>query len=156
MHHVVLLKKRWRHMEQLLIGTKTAEARWTTRMKDPWDQVKYGDWLFFRENKGPILAKARVLHIKQYKLKWDKQAQDLLTENQAFLLGTSPRTLDLLNTVLGKKYCLIVYFMGVKSVRPFNIDTSAYPKNSNWITIKNVKNIRTEFVPKPKKYADLL
>jgi ASC-1-like (ASCH) protein len=142
MDHIVILKASWNLMEQIQVGTKSAEARWTKTKKHPWDAIQSGDNIFFMNYGGPIEARAKVIYVKQYKLKWDNQAKEIFKENEVFLLGTAPRILDIIKNSLGKKYCIIVYFMDNRAVRPFFIDPKLIRRTSTWVSVKKIRNCK--------------
>ena len=71
MDHVAILRKaNIKKGDNLLLdilnGEKTIESRWYVNRISPWNRIKKGNTVYFKESGSPVRAKARVLKVIQY------------------------------------------------------------------------------------------
>jgi len=66
MDHIAIMKKSWGLLPKILSGEKTCESRWYKFKRDPWDKVKEGDTLWFKDSGEPVSVKARVRKVSQF------------------------------------------------------------------------------------------
>lgn len=160
MHHVAILRKSWGLLEKILSGKKTAESRWYKTPRLPYNKIKPGDTIWFKNTGEPITVKARVTRVLQFdKLTPEKTREimekygekDLGTGNKSQAPSTKKQTstkssnskfqTELENYFTCKKYCIIAFFDQVEKVKPFNIDKTGYGAMSAWITTSNIDSI---------------
>jgi len=66
MEHVAILKKSWGFTKKILDGRKTVESRWYTTKKAPWDCIKEGDIVYFKDSGEPVTIKTTVAKVERY------------------------------------------------------------------------------------------
>ena len=71
MDHVAILRKSKISkgddlLGDILRGTKTIESRWYVNRINPWNKVKKGDTVHFKESGCPVTIKACVSKVLQY------------------------------------------------------------------------------------------
>ena len=64
--HVAIMKKQWGLTEKVLTGEKTVESRWYKTKHTPWDKIKAGDSLYFKDSGEPVIVKAKVAKVLQF------------------------------------------------------------------------------------------
>lgn len=80
MHHVAILRKSWKLIPKILSGDKTIESRWYQARFAPWDRIKAGDVVYFKDAGELITATAEVEKVEQaahFSDEWLKRTIDL-------------------------------------------------------------------------------
>ena len=68
MHHLAILDKKRKLLSKILSGEKTIESRWYMQKRTPWDKIKAGDTIFFKDSGEPVRVKAQVSEVQQFYL----------------------------------------------------------------------------------------
>jgi ASC-1-like (ASCH) protein len=84
MHHIAIMKKQWKLIDKILAGSKTLESRWYVNKRDPWNKVKVGDTIFFKNTGEPVTAKATVSKVLQFENITPQQKDEIYSTNQVF------------------------------------------------------------------------
>ena len=56
MHHVAIMNKSWNLIPKIISGEKSIESRWYQTKRTPWDKIKAGDKIFFKNSGEAIIA----------------------------------------------------------------------------------------------------
>ncbi len=142
MDHVAIMKKSWNLIPKILEGTKKVESRWYKIRACPWDKVKKGDILYFKNSGEPVTVKSRVTRVKQYEVQDDDRARKIL-EKYKKDLGVENMTEKINEYVRGKKYAVLVFFDSVCKVKPLRINKKGFGVQAAWLTVKDIKEIIT-------------
>lgn len=140
MDHVVYLDYKAKELENLLNGTKTMIIRGAMGRKLPYGRVNIGDVLYFIENKGGglIKAKARVVNVFNSAILTKEQSEEIVEENRNKLL-LSPA---MINRFAGKRYLVLIDVAGIKIITPFAIDRSGYGNMDDWLPVGKIGNLK--------------
>ena len=142
MIHIAIMKKQWGLIPKILEGKKVVESRWYKNKCTPWNKIKLGDILYFKNSGEKVSIKAVVTEVDQYEIKSNDQALKVM-EKYAFKdLGTEKLSEDIKNYITDKKYAIFVHFKDVEKVEPFDIDKSGFGMQSAWITVNSVDEIQ--------------
>lgn len=144
MEHVAIMKKSWHLLEKILSGEKKAESRWYQTKHVPWNKVKPGDSLWFKNSCEPIAVRAKVTKVLQFSGLNPKKSSAILKKYGKSDLGVDSLEnlpVDLANYFSNKKYCLIIFFDQIRKVKPFEIDKTGFGAMSAWITIDDISSI---------------
>jgi hypothetical protein len=141
MDHIVYLDYKAKELDNLRSGKKTMIIRGATGRKLPYGRVHQGDILYFIENKGDGLVKAKaivkkVLNSEQLT---KAESEELAKQNQDKLLLDS----GLLKRFSGKRYIVLVTIESFHELEPFKIDRSQYGNMDDWLPVENIKKVRT-------------
>ncbi len=142
MEHIAIMKKSWGLTEKILTGEKTVESRWYKLKYAPWDRIKTGDVIYFKDSGEPVKVKAKVAKVLQFSDLTLKKRKQILTKYGKADLGTKDIMPEVKRYVSGKNYCIFIFFNQVQKVQPFNIDKKGYGMMSAWITIDNINKIK--------------
>jgi len=141
MDHVAIMRKDWGLIPKILDGRKKIESRWGINKCAPWEKVKVGDRVYFKNSGEPVSAKATVSKIQAFEnLNPDKVRK--LLQKYGGDDGISVR--DLENTIewaINKRYCTLVYLKDPKKIKPFNIDKRGFGIGAAWICVDNIGQI---------------
>jgi len=142
MEHIAIMRKSWGLTKKILTGEKTIESRWYKNKYRPWDNIKAGESVYFKDSGDPITIKAEVKKVIQFSNLIPSKVKEVL-ENNAISDGLCIEDIPkFYNMFKDKKYCILVFLKNPEKVEPFNIDKKGFGMMSSWITIDNVKRIK--------------
>ncbi len=141
MDHVAIMKKSWNLIPKILKGSKKVESRWYKVRACPWNKVKKGDTLYFKNSGESVTVKSKVTRVNQYEVQDKGKAREILEKHKKDL-GIEKIPEELSEYIKGKKYAILVSFDSVSKVRPFGINKKGFGTQAAWLTIKNIKEIR--------------
>jgi hypothetical protein len=139
MDHVVYVDARENELDKLLDGRKKMIIRGATGRKLPYGRVNKDDVLYFINNDGSGLIKAKGVVESVYNsdkmskdesIKLVKMNQDKLklSENQFKRWG-------------GKRYIVLIEVRDIELVTPFEIDRSNFGNMDDWLFIQNINRV---------------
>lgn len=144
MNHVAIMKKEWGLTPKIAVGEKTVESRWYKSRINPWNRIKPGDSLYFKDSGAPVTIKATVTRVDQYEIKNNKHALEILSKYASEDLGTKTIAKSIKDYVLNKKYAVFIHFDNVQNVKPFDIDKKGFGLQCAWISVDSIESIKTK------------
>lgn len=141
MDHVVYLDYKAKELQNLVLGKKTMIVRGAMGRKIPYKKATRGDVLYFVENKGEFLVKAKAVIADVY-------YSDKLTREESFELIDKYQSKLLLNTALkkrfaGKRYLSLFTLSDFTLLdEPFELDKSDYSNMDDWLLVNRIANVR--------------
>ncbi len=139
MDHLAILKKDFDLLHKIITGEKTIESRWYKTKKVPFNRIKEGDIVYFKESGEPVKAKAYVQKVIQYDDLTDAKIFDLLRKYEKELSIIAD---EYIKNVRNKKYGILIFLDKVERINPFKIDKTGYGNQVSWITVKDIQNIK--------------
>ena len=139
MDHIVYLDAKAKELENLQNGKKSMIIRGATGRKLPYGRVNEGDVLYFAENKGDGLLKAKAVVKSVYqseKLSKD-ESEKIVAESQDKLLLNKP----LLKRFAGKRYLVLLEVVDFKTMEPFTFDRSGYGNMDDWLPVEDIQQV---------------
>lgn len=142
MHHVVILKKSMNMMGNLRSGKKKIESRWYVNKVAPWNRIKIGDKVFFKNSGEKITLQANVKDVMQFDSLDECKIQDILTKyGEDICLSTKYE--DSKEFYQNKNYCILIFIDNVTQVKvPFNIDKSGFGSACAWLIVQDIEQIK--------------
>ena len=134
MHHLAILSKKWKLLDLILNGQKTIESRWYQTKRTPWDNIKAGDVIFFKDSGEPVTARAEVSKVLQFELV-NKSAEEIIKEYGKRICINSTKGLE------NKNYCILVFLKNPRRMPEFSINKKGYGLMSAWITVDNTQKL---------------
>ncbi len=142
MDHVAIMKKEWGLLAKILSGEKTLESRWYKARKSPWDRIKAGETVYFKDSGAPVTAKAQVSRVLQFEGLTASKVSGII-DRFGKDIGIGPGDWDSFKKLLaGKKYCLLISFTHVEPVTPFEIDKKGYGLQSAWLVTEGIERLK--------------
>jgi ASC-1-like (ASCH) protein len=140
MDHIVYLDCKAKELENLKKGAKTMIVRGAMGRKLPYGKVTVGDVLYFIENKGDgmIKAKATVANVFNSEQLTKEESMQLIEKNQPSLLLDG----GLLKRFAGKRYLVLITIHTFAEIEHFRIDRSAYGNMDDWLPVGNIDVVR--------------
>mgnify|MGYP001592671708 CR=1 FL=1 len=140
--HIAIMKKSWNLTNKILRGEKTIESRWYKQQYPPWNKIKAGETIYFKDSGEPVTLKARVEKIVQFENLNENKVKKIL-ENYGEEDGIEEQDITkFFNLFKDKKYCILIYLKDPKKIPPFNINKKGFGAMSAWLCINNVEEIK--------------
>jgi len=142
MEHLAIMKKSWGLTQKILIGKKTIESRWYKTKYPPFDKVKVGDAVYFKDSGEPVKLKAEVSEVKQFSGLNPIKVRSIL-EEYGKRDGIEKQNFDeFFDMFKNKKYCILIFLRNPVAVKPFKIKKKGYGSMSSWIRINKIDDIK--------------
>ena len=142
MDNIVYLDHKAKELDNLISGKKSMIIRGATGRKLPYGRVFKGDMLYFIENKGDglVKAKAKVKDVFNSEQLTKTESEDLVKQNQNMLL------LDpgLIKRFSGKRYIVLITVESFQKLDPFKIDRSAYGNMDDWLPVEDINKVKMQ------------
>jgi len=139
MDNVVYLDYKAKELDNLKSGKKTMIIRGAMGRKLPYGKVNEGDILFFIENKGDglVKAKATVSEVFNSEQLTKEDSLKLIESNQPKLLLDN----GLMKRFGGKRYLVLISIKDFCEIENFKIDKSEYGNMDDWLPVGNIDNV---------------
>jgi hypothetical protein len=140
MDHIVYLDHNAKELENLKSGKKTMIIRGAMGRKLPYGRVNEGDTLYFIENKGDGIVKARAnVHdvLNSNKLPREESVELVEKYQDKLLLDTG-----LMKRFAGKRYLVLIKISEFEAIEPFSIDRSQYGNMDDWLPVGKIESVR--------------
>ena len=149
MDHIAILrksniKKGDDLLGDILDGTKTIESRWYINRIAPWNKIKSGESVYFKESGQPITAKAKVSKVLQFENLNNESMKEIIDKyGNKIAPNTSKETFyEWITTHENKRYCILVFLSDVEKITPFNINKSGFGNSCAWMVLEDIEGIR--------------
>lgn len=142
MDHLAIMKKSWGLTDKILNGEKIIESRWYSSKRAPWDKIKKGEIVYFKDSGKLIGIKATVRNVLQFSDLTPKKAEEILREYEGAIGFKKEEIQEFLERVKDKKYCILVFLKSPQKIKPFEINKAGFGMMSAWITVNNILKIK--------------
>jgi len=142
MDHLAIMKKSWWLTQKILTGQKTIETRRYMNKSAPWDKIKAGDTVYFKDSWSLVTVQATVFDVEQFADLDEQKRQAILKKYSYADIWTTTILPEILDYVKGKKYCIIIHLKNPQAVKPFEVNKMWYGNMCAWITLPNIEKIR--------------
>jgi len=140
MEHIAIMNKSWKLIDKILSGEKTIESRWYKMKRAPWNKIKSGDIVYFKDAGELVSAKAVVDKVLQFELD-DKMLREILDKYSSKICFKSSND-EVFNWARDKKYCILIFLKSPERVEKFEIDKTGYGIGCAWISTDSVDRLR--------------
>ncbi len=139
MEHVAIMKKSWGLTQKILSCQKKIESRWYKVKYPPWNRIKSGEVVYFKDSGAPVTVRAEVDKVIQFSDLTPEKVKEILYQySQADELGI-PEFFEMFKD---KKYCMLIFLKNPQKIEPFDIDKSGFGAMSAWISVDEVNRIK--------------
>lgn len=108
-------------------GEKKIESRWYKYRRDPWNKIKLGEKVYFKDAGKPVTAMAEVERVEQF----------TVLEKAAKVFGDK-------SWMRGKNYCVLIWLKNPKRIEPFRINKAGFGSAVAWLCMENINKIRVQ------------
>ena len=139
MDHIVYLNHKAKELDNLKSGKKTMIIRGAMGRKLPYGRVFKSDVLYFIENKGDGLIKAKAIVKSVFNS--DKLSKE---ESNSIVNNNQPQLL--LDSIMkkhfsGKRYLVLLNLKDFETIEPFKIDRSEYGNMDDWLPVDDINSV---------------
>lgn len=142
MDHLAIMRKSWGLTEKILRGEKTIESRWYNNKSSPFDKIKVGDIVYFKDAGEPVKIKAVVSDVRQFSGLTPEKVHDILEKYGESDGIVKQKTDYFFEAFKNKKYCILIFLKNPVAIRPFKINKKGYGSTSAWICINKIDDIK--------------
>jgi len=142
MIHIAIMKKEWGFLEKILTGQKTIESRWYKNKYKPWDAIKKGDAVYFKNSGEPVLIKTQVKKIMQFSDLSPKKGKEILNAYGKDIGIEKNDIAEFSRKFRDKKYGILIFLAKAQKIKPFQIDKKGFGAMASWITVNNIHEIQ--------------
>lgn len=149
MDHIAILrksniKKGDNLLKAILDGKKTIESRWYVHKIAPWNNIKIGETIFFKESGCPVTAKALISDVIQYDNLTPTIIEEIIVKYGKLISpGTNLESfLFWGKKQVKKKYCILVFLKDIEKIEPFNINKQGFGISAAWLTTQDINRIK--------------
>lgn len=137
MEHLVYCDAKAKALEKILNGAKTMVIRGAAGRKLPYGRVFAGENLYFIENNGSglIKAKATVKNVFNSEKMTKTESELLVSENQDKLNLTNAQ----IKRWAGKKYLCLIEISNVESIEPLKLTLER--NMDDWVIVEKISSI---------------
>lgn len=144
MEHLAIMRKSWGLTRKILTGQKKIESRWYKTKYSPWDKIKQGENIYFKDSGDPVSIKAKAKKVIQFEgltPKKVKQILDKYARDDGIEKEEIPKFFQRFRD---KKYCILIFLSNPQEIKPFNIDKTGFGMMASWITVKNINQVKKQ------------
>lgn len=142
MEHLAIMQKSWGLTQKILHCQKKIESRWYSVKYRPWDNIKEGETVYFKDSGEPVELKAEVSKVMQFADLTPKRVKEILDQYGDDDGLEKAKIPEFFERFKDKKYCLLIFLKNPQEVKPFKIDKTGFGAMSAWITIDNISKIK--------------
>ena len=142
MEHLAIMRRSWGLTDKILRGQKTVESRWYSTKRQPWNVIKTGETVYFKDSGGPVRARARVKKVIQFSDLTLSKVRAILNEHGRALGLEKGEIPEFCGRYQGKRYCLLIYLEDSVEIRPFEIDKTGFGMMAAWITVDDISKLK--------------
>lgn len=136
------MKKDWHLLPKILSGEKVIESRWYMNRSTPWNKVKAGDRVYFKNSGEPVTVRAEVDKVLQFEDLDSEKVKSLLDEYGG-LDGIGPEDMGRYYGLFqNKRYCILVFLKDPIQIIPFRINKNGFGLQSAWLIIDDIDKIK--------------
>lgn len=142
MEHLAIMRKSWNLTDKILSEKKKIESRWYKNKYKPWNKIKSGEIIYFKDSGYPVKIKAEADKVMQFSDLNPEKVKEILLE-----YGKDDGIEDhdikkYYEMFKDKKYCILIFLKNAEKIKPFNIEKSGYGNMCSWICVDDINKIR--------------
>lgn len=141
MEHLAIMRKSWGLLPKILSGEKIIESRWYKNKYSPWDKIKKGDAVYFKNSGGPVSVMADVSDVLQFTNLTPDKVGELLKKYGSRDGIPKEKIKSYYEIFKDKNYCLLVFIKNPKRIKPFQINKRGFGIMSAWIAAESISKL---------------
>ncbi len=138
MDHLAILDKKRKLLEKIASGEKTIESRWYQFKRTPYQKIKTGETIYFKDSGEAVSVRAKVSNVLFFDHLDENKIKRIITQ-YGDRIGIS---LSSVERLIGKNFCTLIFLENVERITPFNIDKKGYGMMAAWITLDDIEKIK--------------
>lgn len=142
MQHIAIMKKSWGLTEKILSGQKKIESRWYMLKCRPWDSVKAGDTVYFKNSGEPVKIKVTVSKVSQFSDLTAAKVRAILRRYGHADGIEREKIPEFFERFRNKRYCVLVFLKNPVAIQPFEIDKTGFGAMAAWMAVDDIVKIK--------------
>jgi len=142
MEHVAIIKKSWKLTDKILAGRKTIESRWYGSKRQPWNCVKKGETVYFKNSGEEVKIEAQVSRVRQFADLTPRRIKEILDKYGKDIGIEKEKISEFFAGVKDKKYCLLIFLKNPVAIKPFAVDKTGFGLLAAWLTVADIAKIK--------------
>jgi ASC-1-like (ASCH) protein len=142
MEHLAIMKKSWGLTNKILNGQKKIESRWYSIKYKPWDCIKAGEVVYFKDSGDLVRIRAEVSKVVQFAGLTINKVKEILNKYGKDDGIEKERISEFFERFKDKKYCILVFLKNPQKIKPFDINKTGFGAMSAWITVDKISKIK--------------
>jgi hypothetical protein len=142
MEHIAIMKKSWKLTDKILRGEKIIESRWYVTKRKPWNNIKRGETIYFKDSGEPITLKTEVGSVIQFDNLNPRKVLAILKKYGRDDGIENDTIAEFYQIFKNKKYCILIYLKNPSTIPPFEINKAGFGAMSAWLTVDRVSKIK--------------
>jgi len=140
--HLAIMRKSWGLTQKILNGQKKIESRWYSVKYSPWDRIKKGETVYFKNSGELVKLKAEVSRVIQFADLTPNQVKEILNKYGKDDGLEKEKIPEFFKRFKDKKYCILIFLKNSQEIKPFEINKSGFGAMSAWISVDNINKIK--------------
>lgn len=136
------MRKSWGLTQKILDGQKKIESRWYSVKCRPWDVIREGEVVYFKDSGEPVKLKAEVSKVMQFTNLTPNRVKEILNEYGDGDGLEKEKISEFFERFKDKKYCILIFLKNPQRIGPFEINKTGFGAMSAWITIDDILKIK--------------
>ena len=141
MEHLAIMRKSWGLTDKILNGQKKIESRWYSVKCSPWNKIKSGEIIYFKDSGEPVKLKAKVSKVVQFADLTPNRVKEILNKYSKDIGVEKKKNSEFFKRFKNKKYCILIFLKNPQEIKPFEIDKTGFGAMSAWVTVESVSKI---------------
>ncbi len=142
MQHIAIMRKSWKLTEKILSGKKKIESRWYMSRYAPWDRIRAGETIYFKDSGEPVSIRAEVEKVLQFENLSPEKVKEILDEWGGEGKICVRNYEESIKSNRNKKYCMLIFLKNPKAIEPFEISKKGFGLMAAWICVDDVGRIK--------------
>jgi len=142
MEHLAIMKKSWGLTVKILSGRKKIESRWYSVKYRPWDKIKKGETVYFKDSGESVRIKAEVGKVVQFADLTPDRVKEILNKYSKNLGIEKEKISGFFEGFKNKKYCILIFLKNPIPIKPFDIDKTGFGAMSAWLTADKILKLK--------------
>jgi len=139
--HIAIMKKSWMLTQKILSGEKKIESRWYIQRRAPWERIKEGEVIYFKDSGEPVTIRAGVEKVLQFSDLTPEKGKEILEKyGKEIAVNNISESFE---RYRHKKYCMLIFLKNPQKIEPFNISKKGFGMMSAWISVDDINSIRS-------------
>jgi hypothetical protein len=141
MDHIVYLDYKAKELANLSLGLKSMIIRGAMGRKLPYGRIENGDTLYFMENNGDGMVKAKAIVQQVFnsgKLSKEESYGLVDSFNDKLMLDSG-----LKKRFRGKRYLVLITIRDFEQLEPFKIDRTEFGNMDDWLPVEDIEKYTT-------------
>ncbi len=142
MDHLAIMSKKEKYIEKILSGEKTIESRWYVNRIAPWNKIKEGETVWFKNSGEKVTARADVNKVLQFDNLTPSKILEILKLYGKEIGFKEDKYKEWAENSIKKHYCILVFLSNPKLIEPFSINKAGFGVSNAWISMDNINKLR--------------